>query len=147
MSDDSLQAMKELAARLFALPAEEYLASERFREFCRNHDLWDTWREYLRLTEDRPELYGRSVMENAFSRFLSHVFHNRKEEFLHLFVSLLADFLTEISCDMPVDDLRPGLLLLGYSESELDHSLFLLKGRQKTGSDTACSLPEKKGPR
>jgi hypothetical protein len=148
MSDDTGQAMKELAARLRALPIEEYLASEEFRGFCREHDLWDTWREYLRLEEDRPDLYGRSVMENAFSLFLSHVFNNRKEEFLHLFAGLLADFSKRISCNLPVDDLKADLLLLGYPESELDHSLFLLRGPQGVvaGPDGTCNAPGKKGP-
>jgi hypothetical protein len=37
-------AMREMAARLFALPAEEYLVSDEFRRFCRENDLWNTWR-------------------------------------------------------------------------------------------------------
>jgi hypothetical protein len=148
MGDDTLQAMKELAARLSALPVDEYLASDEFRRFCREHDLWDTWREYLRLEEDRPDLYGRSVRETAFSLFLSHVFNNRKEEFLYLVAALLADFSKRISAVLPVDELKADLLLLGYPESELDHSLFLLRGRQRVvaGPDETGNTSGKKVP-
>lgn len=146
MDDDVQQTLRELTAWLWVLPVEDYLASDEFTRFCREHDLSDAWREYLRLSEDRPDLYGRSVVRSAFSLFLHHILHRRKEEFLHLFSALMADFSKGISCDLPVDDIKSALLLLGYSESELDHALFLLRVRQRTvpGQDTTCCTPEKK---
>jgi hypothetical protein len=86
------------------------------------------------------------VKENAFSLFLSHVFNNRKEEFLHLFAGLLADFSKRILYGLPLDDLKDDLMLLGYPESEIDHSLFLLRGRQRVvaGPDESRNAPGKK---
>lgn len=142
MSDDSKQIMKELAAWLWALPIEDYLASEKFVRFCRRHDPGDAWQGYLELSRDRPDLYGSSVTQNAFILFLDHIFHKRPAEFLSLFARLLADFSRGITCVLPVDDIRSSLLLLGYPESKIDHALLILRIKQEPApepSEDCCS--------
>jgi hypothetical protein len=144
MNGDTEQAIRDLTARLWALPVADYLGSGAFSRFCREHELWDTWREYRQLSEDKPDLYGGSVMKDAFSRFLAHIFHRRQEEFLSLFARLLADFSRGISCDLPVDDLKAGLLALGYPEQAIDHALFSLRVRQTVEPDEPCCPPKKR---
>ncbi|RPI39830.1 MAG: hypothetical protein EHM53_04280 [Methanoregulaceae archaeon] len=136
MDDDRSQTFRELTALLGALPIGDYLVSEDFSRFLRNHDLEDAWNEYLVLSRDKPDLYGDSVIKNAFSLFLSHIFHRRREMFLSLFSGLLADFSRGIPCTLPVDDIKPFLLLLGYPEAAIDHTLFSLRVRQKADAQT-----------
>ena len=61
--------IKRLAGHLFTYPLEDYLSSENFLIFCRKYDLADAWKEYLVLSRDRPDLYGGSVIKNAFVLF------------------------------------------------------------------------------
>jgi hypothetical protein len=136
MDDDRKQIFRDLAARLWVLPMEDYLASEEFSLFCRDHDLGDAWKEFLELSRDEPDLYGGSVLRNTLSLFLSHIFHNRPEEFLSLFARLLGDFSRGISCALPVDDIKPFLLILGYPEVAIDHALFSLRVRQEADNQT-----------
>lgn len=145
MNDDTKQTMKELTAQLWALPVADYLVSEEFSRFCHAHDLYDEWREYLRLSEDRPDLYGGSVLKSAFTRFLYHLYHMKKDAFPSLFTRMMADFSRNISCSLPVDDLKRSLLLLGYPEAETDHALFILRVRQEvTPAGETCCTGEKK---
>ena len=123
MPGDTKKILKRLAARLFTLPLEEYLMSEKFSEFCRNYDLCDAWKEYLVLSQDTPELYGSAVTKNAFVLFLHHIFHRRPEEFPELFSLFLIDFSQGVSCVLPFDDLKKDLLQLGYPEREIDNAL------------------------
>jgi hypothetical protein len=143
MDDDGNQIFVELTARLGALPIVDYLASEEFSRFTRAHDLEDAWNEYLVLSRDKPGLYGETVEKNAFSLFLSHIFHRRQEMFLSLFAGLLADFSRGISCTLPVDEIKPFLLILGYPEGAIDHALFSLRITQKANEkpDHTCCPP------
>jgi hypothetical protein len=146
MGDDTIQPFRELTAQLWALPIYEYLASEDFSRFCSKHDLGDPWIQFLELSRDKPDLYGGTVIRNAFSLFLYHIFHSRPEEFLHLFCGLLVDFSGGISCELPVDGLKKDLLLLGYPERELDHVLFILRVKEHIapeGSESYSSLIKK----
>ncbi len=146
MGDDSRQTMKEITAQIFTLPAAEYLASDEFSYFCREHDLWDPWREYLRHAQDRADLFGISVYKHAFTDFLYHMYRGRKEVFLSLFTGLMVDFSRGLSCPLPVDDLRRGMLLLGYSENAIDHAFFILRIRQEPSpppSGDCCTGPRK----
>jgi hypothetical protein len=138
MKGDTEQAIRELTAWVWTLPLADYLGSGAFFRFCREHGLWDTWQEYLRLSEDKPYLYGDSVLKDAFSRFLDHILHRRQDEFLPLFARLLADFSRGISCDLPLDNLKPGLLSLGYPEQAIDHALFSLRAGQTVEPDDSC---------
>jgi hypothetical protein len=140
MKDDAKQTMRELTTQIFALPFRDYLESGDFSLFCGEHGLSDVWREYLRVSRDRPDLYGDAVLKNAFTLFLSHDYHSRGEDFLHLFVQLMADFARNLSCPLPVDDFKRSLLLLGYAEGEVDHALFILRLRQEAvpPADECC---------
>jgi hypothetical protein len=127
MVRDTKKTLKRLAARLFTLPVEDYLMSEKFSEFCRKYDLYDAWTEYLVLSRDIPDLYGSAVTKNAFVLFLHHIFHRRPEEFPELLSLFLIDFSFEISCKLPFEDLKKDLLQLGYSESETDKTFSNVK--------------------
>jgi hypothetical protein len=122
MQPDSEKIIRGMTARLSAFPLEEYLASESFLRFCREHDLGDTWREYLEVSEDRPELYGNAVKEHAFGKFLLHIFHGRPDEFPELFTLFLSGFSREISRELPVNELKRDMKILGYSRKETDHA-------------------------
>jgi hypothetical protein len=119
MPQDTEKTMKELAARLWLFPLEDYLSSENFLLFCRHYDLEDRWKEYLELSRDIPELYGSVVIKNAFVRFLHHIFSSRPKEFLSLFALLMRDFSGGISCTLPVDKLKSCLRRLGYPDHEI----------------------------
>jgi hypothetical protein len=131
MNQDPEKTMKGITVRLSAFPLEEYLSSEQFSRFCREHDLGDAWKEYLELSEDRPELYGKAVKENAFVKFLLHIFHGRPGEFPRLFTLLLSGFSREISRELPVNDLKKDVHLLGYSRKEIDHAFSNLRENVK----------------
>jgi hypothetical protein len=139
MPHDTEKTMKDLAAPLWAFPLEDYLASEHFLLFCREHNLEDPWKEYLELSRDIPELYGSAVIKNAFVRFLHHIFHNRPNEFPALFTRLLRDFSRGISCVLPVDNLKSDLMHLGYSHLEIDNAFSCLNaggtGTPEPGND------------
>jgi len=119
MPQDTAKTIRELTAKLWAFPIEDYLSSENFLLFCREQDLGDAWSEYLELSRDKPDLYGSTVIKNAFVLFLHHIFHSRQKEFPALFARLLMDFSREISCVLPLDDLKSNLALLGYSDEEI----------------------------
>jgi hypothetical protein len=146
MNADVKRILTDLATRLWALPIEDYLASAEFTRFCREHDLGDAWQEYRELSRDRPDLYGSSVTQHAFILFLDHIFHKRPAEFLSLFTGLLADFSRRISCNLPVDDIRSSLLLLGYSERTADPALFTLRLKQEPEPSEICCPQEKRDP-
>jgi hypothetical protein len=131
MNDTAKQVIDQLVSKVWSLPIEDYLASEDFLRFCRKHKLSDEWSKYLELSRDIPHLYGSSVWKNAFTLFLSHLYHHRPDEFLFLFAGLLADFSRGISCDLPVDGIRSSLLLFGYPASTADRALFMLKVNQE----------------
>jgi hypothetical protein len=129
MPRDTKKTIQSLTAHVFSLPAEDYLASEKFTDFCRKHDLCDAWKEYLELSRDEPDLYGNAVTKNAFSLFLLHIFHSRPDEFLTLFIDFLLEFSHGISCVIPVENLNEDLKDLGYSDRDLETELSRLKGK------------------
>jgi hypothetical protein len=120
MPQDPEATMKGLTARLAEFPLEAYLSSERFARFCTDYDLGDAWKEYLEVSGDRPELYGNAVKENALGKFLLHIFRGRPDEFLELFIRFLSGFSREITRELPVNDLKKDLHLLGYSRTSID---------------------------
>jgi hypothetical protein len=89
--------------------------------------LCDAWKEYLVLSQDKPDLYGSAVTKNAFVLFLNHIVHSRPEEFPELFSLFLIDFSQVISCVLPFDDLKKDLIELGYSETEIDNKFSNVK--------------------
>jgi len=127
MPRDTRKTIKRLTARVFTCPVEDYLASEKFSEFCRNHDLLDAWKEYLELSRDTPELFGSAVTKNAFGLFLHHIFHSRPDEFPELFIHFFLEFSHAISCVVPVENLKKDLRDLGYSDRDLEAELLSFK--------------------
>lgn len=123
--------MKRLAARLFTLPIGNYLVSENFSLFCRQHDLEDLWKEYCVLSRDRPELYGHFVIENAFVRLLHHIFHSRPAEFLGVVTHFLFRFSQEICQPLPLDDLKKDLMDLGYSDKDIETEFSALRENEE----------------
>ena len=134
--------LRGLATRLWALPIEEYLASEDFSRFCRELELDDAWKEYLELSRDRPDLYGSAVTKGAFVLFLHHILHSRPEEFPALFARLLMDFSRGISCALPLDGLEADLVRMGYSEKEVEDEFSRVRAYRKDAprprDDTCC---------
>jgi hypothetical protein len=139
MPRDTEKTLEDLAATLFTFPFEDYLSSESFALFRREHDLDDNWKEYLQISRDKPELYGSAVIKNAFVLFLSHIFRSRPEEFPALITRLLIDFSLGISREFPVDDLKKDLRLLGYSAEEIDHAFSVQEEvRESRNQVTGC---------
>jgi hypothetical protein len=128
MPQDTKKTIKRLTAQLFTYPIEDYLSSENFSIFCSEHDLEDAWKEKLESSRDRPDLYGNTVIKNAFVLFLHHIFHCRPKEFLELFTHFLIGFSQEISQVLPVNDLKKDLVYLGYSIEEVNIEFSTMKG-------------------
>jgi hypothetical protein len=124
MDRDTKKTIQGLTAHLFTLPAEDYLASEKFAEFCRKHDLSDAWKECLEFSRDEPDLYGSAVTKNAFGLFLLHIFHSRPDEFLEVVAYVLSGLSQEISDPLLLDELKKDLGDLGYSDRNLETAFF-----------------------
>jgi hypothetical protein len=134
--------LKELTARLGEFSFKEYLSSEHFLRFCREHDLEDHWKDMLELSYDTPGLYGSSVIKNAFILFLDRIFYTRKDEFPALFARLMMEFCRWNTCDLPLDDLKTDLVHLGYSDQEISNEFSFrpVKGEDILKSrDDPCS--------
>jgi hypothetical protein len=131
MDRDSKKIIQGLTEHVFTLPVEDYLASEKFADFCRKHDLSDAWKEYLELSQDTPDLYGRAVTKNAFGLFLHHIFHSRPDEFPEMVAHLLAGLSREISDPLLPDELKKDLVDLGYSDRDLETAFFSFQGNEK----------------
>jgi hypothetical protein len=127
MHQDTKKPIKNLVARVFTLPVGNYLVSENFSLFCRQHDLEDLWKEFRVLSRDRPELYGYFVIENAFFRLLQHIFYSRPNDFLEVVTHFLSSFSQEISDPLPLDDMKKDLIDLGYSDRDLEPEFLVLR--------------------
>lgn len=127
MSQITEKTIKRMTAQLFRYPIDDYLSSENFSEFCRERDLSDAWKEKLESSRDRPDLYGRDVIKNTLILFLHHISHCRPDEFLALFIRILAGFSQAGSLILPLNDLKKELLLLGYSDDDIEHEFTNLK--------------------
>jgi hypothetical protein len=77
------------------------------------------WSESLDLSRDRPDLFGDSVIRNAFAEFLYHIFYRRPDEFPGLFVRFLIGLSPEICRQLPLADLKNDLRDLGYPAESL----------------------------
>jgi hypothetical protein len=128
MPRDTRKIIKRLTARLFTYPVEDYLASGEFFNFCRDHDAGDAWKEYLELSQDTPDLYGRAVIKNAFGLFLHHIFHRRPDEFLKAVTHCLSWISGKIPDRLPVDELKNDMMDLGYSDRDLETEFLSFTG-------------------
>lgn len=129
MDRDTKKTIQSLTAHVFTLPAEDYLASEKFTDFCRKHDLCDAWKAYLELSRDEPDLYGNAVTKNAFGLFLLHIFHSRPDEFLEVVTHVLSSISREISNPLLLDELKKDLVDLGYSDRDLETAGISFQGK------------------
>jgi hypothetical protein len=127
MTDGINRIIDELVPKVWSLSMEEYLASEDFVRFGREHEVTDEWSKFLELSRDIPHLYGSSVAKNAFTLFLGHLYHHRQDDFLFLFAGLLADFSRGRSSVLPRDEIERSLLLLGYPAHAVDRAFRFLK--------------------
>ena len=122
MKDTTEKAINRLAEHLFAVPVEEYLVSEEFSRFCKDHHIADIWAGQLELSkETRPELYGRDVVKNAFVLFLRHILHSRPGDFPEVFTLFLTDFLKGRSLVFPLGELKKDVLCLGYPAEDIEN--------------------------
>ena len=144
MSENN-EGLNELAGQLSGLPFGDYLESEAFARFSRRYDLHDAWREFLRLSQDRPDLIGEAVLDNAFLLFLDHIRHRQPAAFLSLLTGLLADFSRGVSCRLPVDGIRDVLIRQGYAEPDVTRALFVLRIRQEPARSRRRSASRQKG--
>jgi hypothetical protein len=131
MTPDNEKTIKKMTAQLFLYPIADYLSSENFSLFCKEHDLVDVWREKLEFSRDIPSLYGGAVIENAFVLFLHHIFHSRPRKFLMLFTRILAGFSQAGSLSLPLDDLQKDLMDLGYGDKDLEPEFSVLWGNEE----------------
>ena len=89
----------------------------------------DAWKEYLGFSRDKPDLYARAVIKNAFVLFLHHIFHSRPDEFLKMVAHLLSGLSREISDPLLSDELKKDLVDLGYSDRDLETAFFSFQGK------------------
>ena len=137
MDRDTKKTIQGLTAHVFTLPVEDYLASEKFADFCRKHDLSDAWKECLELSQDEPDLYGSAVTKNAFGLFLLHIFHSRPDEFLEVVAHFLSGLSREISDPLLPDELKKDLVDLGYSDRDLETVFFSFQGNEEKTAGNA----------
>ena len=81
MPPNTKKTIERITALLYTLPLDDYLSSENFFCYLREHGLFDAWKEYLEISQDRPELYGGAVKKNAFTLFFHHILHRRPGDF------------------------------------------------------------------
>jgi hypothetical protein len=128
---DTEKTIGRMAARLFAIAPEGYLSSEQFFRFCREEELEDVWQESLQRSRDRPDLYGDSVIKNAFILFLTRAFHSWPGEFLPAFIRFLAGFSRVTTRPLPLADLKRDLAGLGFPAMDLEKTFSVLRAREK----------------
>jgi len=129
MPPDTKQFITGLYTLLPELPLEEYLSSENFTTFCREHELTDTWKEHLELSRDRPDLYGKESTRHAFILFFDHLFQTRRSEFLGILTGFLRDFREWNACPLPLDAIKRECANLGFSDETIDHEWRKIQGR------------------
>ncbi len=106
MPPDTKKFIMGLYALLPELALGEYLSSEHFTAFCFEHGLTDVWKEHLENSKDRPDLYGRDSIKNAFILFFDHLLQTRPREFLGILAAFLRDFGKWSVCPLPVDAIK-----------------------------------------
>jgi hypothetical protein len=131
MKKNPKRIIKRIAGRLFSIAVDDYLASDLFLGFRHDHDLDDAWKEFLELSQDRPDLYGDDVMKNTVIGFLCHICHSRPGEFLALFSQFLAEFMQVADRRLPLDDLERDLRHLGCAEDDLEKEFLSLRAMEE----------------
>ena len=116
-----------MAARLSSFPVGDYLLSEGFSAFLREHDLEEAWSAAIDSSRDRPNLYGTEVMTHAFAGFLQHVFHRQPEDFPEFFIGFLTGFSCTADRPLPLHGIRRDLADLGFPGPDLEKKLSALR--------------------
>jgi hypothetical protein len=97
-----------------------YLLSDHFSLFCREHNLSEIWDGLLGFSRDKPELYGGDIIRDAFFQLLQHICRGRRKEFLEILIGLLADY-SKISLKSNlVPTIKQDLIRPGYSLKEVE---------------------------
>jgi hypothetical protein len=114
MPTDAKDHIARLYTLLAKLPIEEYLSSEKFAAFCREHDLGDTWKEHWETAQARPDLYGKDTAKNAFILFFHHLFQTRSREFLEILTGFLQDFQEWNGSPLSCSAIKKECILMGF---------------------------------
>ena len=134
---DFRRGIRQLSDDVLSLGIDNYLVSEQFAAFCRNHGIYEIWTGIRGLSRDKPELYGRDVLDNAFFLLLQHIYRARNAEFLGFLTDLLADY-----SGVPLNPsfflaIQNDLIILGYSRKDVEtHFSSWRKRRGDLRSDT-----------
>jgi hypothetical protein len=129
MPTDTKDPFARLYTLLAKLPLEEYLSSENFAAFCREHNLGDTWKEHLETSRDRPDLYGKDSTKNAFILFFHHLFQTRSCEFLGILTGFLQDFREWNAYPFSCDAIKKECIRMGFPETSVEDE-FLKIGKR-----------------
>jgi hypothetical protein len=127
MPPDTKKNITRLYNLLAKLPIEGYLSSENFTAFCREHNLADTWKEHFESSQDRPDLYGKDIIKNAFILFFQHLFQTRTCEFLELLTGFLHDFRKWNANTLPFDAIKKECIRLGFSDETVEDEFLKIK--------------------
>ena len=130
MPPDTKKFITGLYTLLPELPLGEYLSSEHFTAFCREHGLTDTWKEHLENAKDRPDLYGRDSIKNAFILFFDHLVQTRPREFPGILAAFLRDFGRRSACPLPIDAIKRECVRQGFMEKTVDDEFLKIGNRE-----------------
>jgi hypothetical protein len=126
---------KKFITGLYSLLPEpalgEYLSSEQFTAFCREHGLTDTWKEHLETSKDRPDLYGRDSIRNAFILFFDHLVQTRPREFSGILAGFLRDFEKWTACTVPVDAIQRECVRQGFPDVTVEDEFLKIGSREE----------------
>ena len=114
MPGDAKDHIAGLYTLLAKLPVEEYLFSEKFAAFCKDHDLDDTWKGHWETAQARPDLYGKDTTKNAFILFFHHLFQTKPGEFLEILTGFLQDFQEWNASPLSCAAIKKECLLMGF---------------------------------
>ena len=129
MPPDTKKFITGLYSLLPELPLGEYLSSEQFAVFCREHGLTDTWKEHLESSKDRPDLYGNDSTRNAFIQFFDHLVQTRPREFLGILTGFLRDFREWSTCPLPFGAIKRECARLGFSDLTVEDEFLKISRR------------------
>jgi hypothetical protein len=120
MPQDLKTTIGHLSSHLLQPGMVDYLESQKFARFCREHDLSDVWSEALGYSGDTPDLYGDAITKKAFLMLVRHLYRSRMEEFPELLAALLADFYTNYPGPEFVSIVLDDLADVGYTRKYME---------------------------
>ena len=129
MPGDAKDHIARLYTMLAKLPLDEYLSSEKFITFCREHHLNDTWKEHFETAQGRPDLYGKDTIKNAFILFFHHLFQTRSREFLGILTGFLQDFQEWNASPLPCTAIQKECILMGFPAPSVEDEFSKIRKR------------------